>query len=64
VAHGAAPNPKDLSNSSGANLTLQQFAATTEKLVRAGITRAMETVASGAGWPPDWDALILRSRPT
>lgn len=59
VAHGGAPRKKDLKSHNEEPVSLDAFAEGIEELVRAALVKAVNGVAAGAGWPPDWDGLIL-----
>lgn len=59
VAHGDDARKGDLKSATDEQLTLDQFVAETEDLVRVAVRRAIDCVGSGAPWPPDWDALVV-----
>jgi len=61
VAHGKKAPPSDLRGKDGEVLQLEEFAAVKEALVREAMKGAIKRVAAGEKWPPDWDAVILRS---
>ena len=43
----------------GDGITLEEFVAEIEELVRLALRKAVEAVGAGKRWPPDWDALAL-----
>ena len=59
VAHGKTPTKTDLRGANGEPLDLDAFVAEIESLARATMKDAVDRIASGNGWPPDWDRLML-----
>ena len=62
VAHGGSPDPKEM-KIKGQRVELPKLVKATRAVVAAGCRKALTTaIESGAGWPPDWDALVLGGR--
>lgn len=59
VAHGKTPTKTDLRGANDEPLDLDAFVAEIESLARATMKDAVDRIASGNGWPPDWDRLML-----
>ena len=59
VAHGKTPSKKDFRGPNGEALDLDAFVTEVESLARTTMKAAVERIASGRGWPPDWDHLLL-----
>jgi hypothetical protein len=58
IAHGGIPDPKGI-KLRGQRVSLSKLAQTAKSVTTTGCRAALERAASGEGWPPDWDALIL-----
>lgn len=58
VAHGGSPDPKEM-KIKGQRVELSELVKVTRTVVTQGCRKALAAAASGAGWPPDWDALVL-----
>jgi hypothetical protein len=61
VAHGKQPRASTLRLKDGTKVDIEAFANETEALIRDAMKYAIDFVAAGGTWPPDWDAKILRS---
>ena len=62
VAHGGSPDPKEM-KIKGQRVELPELVKATRAVVATGCRKALTTaIESGAGWPPDWDALVLSGR--
>jgi hypothetical protein len=59
VAHGGQPKARELKSPTDDWLTLEQFVAEIEELVRLTLRKAVQAVGAGEEWPPDWDGLTL-----
>lgn len=64
VAHGKTPGKKDLRGPDGVALDLDAFVTEIESLARTTMKAAVDRIASGRGWPPDWDHLLLGRVPS
>jgi hypothetical protein len=60
VAHGGSPDPKEM-KIKGQRVELPELVKVTRTVVAQGCRKALAAAASGAGWPPDWDALVLQT---
>ena len=60
IAHGGSPDPKE-TRIKGQRVELPELVKVTRTVVAAGCRKAVAAAASGTGWPPDWDALVLRT---
>jgi hypothetical protein len=60
VAHGGSPDPKEM-KIKGERVELSELVKVTRIVVAQGCRRALaaSAAASGTGWPPEWDAVIL-----
>lgn len=58
IAHGGTPKPKDM-KVRGQKVSLPELAKIAKSVIVAGCKAALERIASGKGWPPDWDVMAL-----
>jgi len=61
VAHGGSPDPKEM-KIKGQRVELPELVKVTRTVVAQGCRKALAAAAgSDSGWPPDWDAMVLRT---
>jgi hypothetical protein len=58
IAHGGTPKAEDM-KVRGQRVALPELTKDAKSVITAGCRAALERVASGKGWPPDWDAMAL-----
>jgi len=62
IAHGGTPNPK-IMKIQDRRIELSELVKSTRMVVSTGCRRALAVAAtSDAGWPPNWDELVLGDR--
>jgi hypothetical protein len=58
IAHGGTPNRK-IMKIQGQPVELPELVKKTKEVIGAGCRKALVAAASGQGWPPDWEGLVL-----
>ena len=61
IAHGGTPKAEDI-KVRGQRVSLQELTKAAKSVITAGCRAALDRVASGKGWPPDWDDMALGNR--
>jgi len=59
IVHGGTLSESHLVGLDGSQLSVDGFADSLEDAVRKALHKAMDRLASGEGFPPDWDSLMF-----
>jgi hypothetical protein len=58
IAHGGTPSTK-IMKIQGRPVELPELVKKTKDVISAGCHKALTAAASGQGWPPDWETIVL-----
>jgi hypothetical protein len=62
IAHGGTPNPRTMKIQNN-RVEFPELVKKTKEVIGSGCRKALAAAASGLGWPPEWDTLILADEP-